>query len=681
MYKKLNLRRNHLITTRGIGSLYETGEDTYIIAGINFWKYHHIENNLNLQTKIREALEIKDKRFIDRINQETGERINHLMRPPVQFDFIESETEKYTYGDIPIFRFPLWYYCTRCGKMKKVKFNSSSDDSILLCDSNEIYRHPSNTKKVKTCSELKIKQRMVPIRFIMACEQGHLSDFPWVEWAHRDRKDGICDYEKSKENLYLKFSPNNSGLSGLTIQCYNCKTEITDENGKEIIDEDGNVKKRYTYSSLSGAANSQILNKVLPKCPGHLPWLGQDAKEECISKNYSIIQKGASNVYFPEVRSSVYIPSQGYEMYFDIIEEYKDFIFSEPPTISDPNADVSLGDISKSGIDKVAKKVGVDNEILLNAASDYKNKKNNNNHNNQDRDKIEINYKLFEYKTLTGPTLENSDELDHRHLDLKNYCPLIQSIISKIIKVRKIKVTKASLGFYRINPPDFQQDRKCRLFKEEEGKKINWWPAIQNVGEGIFLEFNKDSIDNWIKNNQYISDEITKLRKRALTKESFCPCTNIKPEKDINPKFILLHTFSHLLINEIIISSGYSSSSLQERIYCSDDGDSEMSGILIYIAASEGTGSLGGLSRLLEPENLQKLIEGMFFRFSNCSNDPVCINSTASGTESFNFAACHACALIPETACEFRNLFLDRKTIVGGDKVDGFFQKFFNTNK
>ena len=36
--------------------------------------------------------------------------------------------------------------------MKKVKFNSSSDDSILLCDSNEIYRHPSNTKKVKTCS-------------------------------------------------------------------------------------------------------------------------------------------------------------------------------------------------------------------------------------------------------------------------------------------------------------------------------------------------------------------------------------------------------------------------------------------------------------------------------------------------------------------------------------------------
>ena len=150
----------------------------------------------------------------------------------------------------------------------------------------------------------------------------------------------------------------------------------------------------------------------------HLYWLGQDAKEECISKNYSIIQKGASNVYFPEVRSSVYIPSQGYEMYFDIIEEYKDFIFPEPPTISDPNADVSLGDISKSGIDKVAKE-GVDNEILLNAASDYKNKKNNNNHSNQDRDKIEINYKLFEYKTLTGPTLENSDELDHRHLDLK----------------------------------------------------------------------------------------------------------------------------------------------------------------------------------------------------------------------------------------------------------------------
>ena len=48
-----------------------------------------------------------------------------------------------------------------------------------------------------------------------------------------------------------------------------------------------------------------------------------------------------------------------------------------------------------------------------------------------------------------------------------------------------------------------------------------------------------------------------------------------------------------------------------------------------------------------------------------CSADPLCIESEASGVDSLNLAACHACCLLPETSCEEMNVFLDRGLLVG----------------
>lgn len=58
-----------------------------------------------------------------------------------------------------------------------------------------------------------------------------------------------------------------------------------------------------------------------------------------------------------------------------------------------------------------------------------------------------------------------------------------------------------------------------------------------------------------------------------------------------------------------------------------------------------------------------------------CSSDPVCIQSYGQGPESCNLAACHNCALLPETCCECGNRLLDRGVVVGtlDDKTIGFF--------
>jgi hypothetical protein len=140
----------------------------------------------------------------------------------------------------------------------------------------------------------------------------------------------------------------------------------------------------------------------------------------------------------------------------------------------------------------------------------------------------------------------------------------------------------------------------------------------------------------------------------------------------------MLHTLSHLLIKQLSFECGYSIASLCERIYCAEDSDGkEMSGIFIYTAGGDSEGTLGGLVRQGRPDAFPRIFKKAITTAKTCSNDPVCILSNGQGRESQNLAACHACALLPETCCEERNAFLDRGMIVGTfNEYDlGFFKE------
>jgi hypothetical protein len=142
----------------------------------------------------------------------------------------------------------------------------------------------------------------------------------------------------------------------------------------------------------------------------------------------------------------------------------------------------------------------------------------------------------------------------------------------------------------------------------------------------------------------------------------------------VSPRFVLLHTLAHVLINEWSLDGGYPASALRERLYANDP----MAGILIYTATSDSAGSLGGIVAQGDPERLVATMESALGRASWCSNDPLCMESEASGVDSVNMAACHACVLLPETSCELNNSFMDRAMLVGtpSGEVPGFFQSF-----
>ena len=102
-----------------------------------------------------------------------------------------------------------------------------------------------------------------------------------------------------------------------------------------------------------------------------------------------------------------------------------------------------------------------------------------------------------------------------------------------------------------------------------------------------------------------------------------------------------------------------------------------MFGLLIYTAAGDSEGTMGGLVRMARPDILPGILKMAVSNARWCSTDPVCMDSgdKGQGPNSCNLAACHGCALVPETSCEEFNRFLDRGLVVGTfDNPDlGFF--------
>jgi len=99
---------------------------------------------------------------------------------------------------------------------------------------------------------------------------------------------------------------------------------------------------------------------------------------------------------------------------------------------------------------------------------------------------------------------------------------------------------------------------------------------------------------------------------------------------------------------------------------------------LIYTAAGDSEGTMGGLVSMGTRGNLEPVVQKALDKARWCSADPVCMEMGAGGgqgPDSCNLAACHNCALVPETACEEFNRFLDRALVIGDlhKKNLGFF--------
>jgi hypothetical protein len=280
-----------------------------------------------------------------------------------------------------------------------------------------------------------------------------------------------------------------------------------------------------------------------------------------------------------------------------------------------------------------------------------------------------IPFRLAEYRVLQKE--RDREELRIKTVATDEYGAVgerpLSDYVAGVSLVERLRETRAFTGFGRVAADKIRplQERKSLLWADQT--RVNeWLPAYVVYGEGVFLRFREDRIQEWLARRaggEPLGDErVAGLVPRF--RQSYEATGN---DTVLTPKLVMLHTLAHLLINRLTFECGYGSASLRERLYASTDADEPMSGLLIYTASGDSEGTMGGLVRMAKPGRLEPLIYRAVENARWCSADPVCMEMAehGQGPDSCNLAACHACSLVPETSCEQFNRFLDRGLVVG----------------
>jgi hypothetical protein len=274
-------------------------------------------------------------------------------------------------------------------------------------------------------------------------------------------------------------------------------------------------------------------------------------------------------------------------------------------------------------------------------------------------------------------------ELKIKTSNFIEYSTILPTIFSRIMLVEKLQETRVLAGFTRVFPDNqLSYQQRQQLFWKEASDNLEekWLPAYKVYGEGIFFEFDEKNLRDW----EYRDDVKDRIRTLTGRQEAMQVERHFRV-RDVSPRFVLLHTFAHLIMNRLTFECGYGSASLRERLYVSTNIDFPMAGVLIYTADGDSEGTMGGLVRMGKTNTIESVIQRAIENAAWCSADPVCMemgNSSGQGPDSCNLAACHNCALVPETACEEFNRFLDRGVVVGDIEKPGlgFFRRLLESN-
>lgn len=607
------IRRGQLISPFGVGAMVSFPRDEALMtAGLDAW-------TALAKRQCPPDWLIREERLEARLG------VSHLRLPPDHRD--SGIGVQFPNQDVPFVRFPRWHYCHFCGGMEELSLFGNRQ------------RCSARPWPTRNCVQRRIKPWLIPVRFVAACPKGHIQDFPFKEWVHRSQLGSPgCQ-------LRLLAGRSSAGLTGIKISC-------TCGQSRSL----GGI---FDFNEQNGGA----LHRVGCDCQGFRPWLGEWENPQGCGEFLQVVQRGASNVYFPQVVSSIYLPLWAEAATGGIVRALED------PRIWGPlSSGLVDGKISVDRCEMVASMRNLDPRDLYAAAQ---RKLQGTPEISAISAQSEEAFRRSEYDALkAGRGAPQSDLLVEGALLNKYRSPIPESF-SHLALIHKLRETRALAGFTRILPPDGTLTSP-RLQTLALDRRIDWLPATIVRGEGIFVELDIVRMNNWIDRSPVINQRIGQLNMRYNQRRT----DQGQLSRPISPQFVFLHTFAHVVINQLAYECGYGSASLRERLYCDLTNPSNpMCGVLIYTASGDSEGSMGGLVRQAEAGLFENIIARAIRNAGWCSSDPVCVESTGQGSDNFNLAACHGCCLLPETSCEEGNRLLDRALLVGkpGEPEVGFF--------
>lgn len=230
--------------------------------------------------------------------------------------------------------------------------------------------------------------------------------------------------------------------------------------------------------------------------------------------------------------------------------------------------------------------------------------------------------------------------------------------IDSVVLIERLREVQALVGFSRLEPAG--DDSTAKLVPLRRGP-ASWVPAAEVRGEGLFLRISESKVSDWLVKSRGLEAQFFGAHRRWRAQRGLDPAVGFP-----GLRYVLLHSLAHALIRQFAIECGYAAASLRERVYSSTPGDEEqMAGILIYTAAPDSEGTLGGLVRLGETPNLEQHLNQALEWLEICSSDPLCAETQPEQAfMSLHGAACHNCLFLPETSCERGNRYLDRTALV-----------------
>jgi hypothetical protein len=456
---------------------------------------------------------------------------------------------------------------------------------------------------------------VVATRFVAACSHGHVNDLNWRAFVHAGGT--TCSGQ-----LWLDELGTSGDLGDLMVRC-TCG------------------KKR----SMIEASNREL--KPLGICTGRRPWLGPESNEPC-SEPARLLIRTASNAYFPQVLTVLSLPERDSSvdtvvqaLWDDLgaVEDAGDLkVFKKKPAVAQKLSAFTDAEIL-AAIER--KKIG-----MLVQEKPLK--------------QVELDA-ILASKEGYGDDVPLNEDFHARRLPEKVWRhSTVSAGIAAVYQLHRLREVMALVGFTRFEAiaVDINGEYEAEVERATIAREPSWYPAVENRGEGIFVQLRPQAVVNWMA-QPAVQKRVTAL---SLGHEQWQAKRKAKHPFPGGP-YVLLHTLSHLLLQSLALRCGYPMSAIRERIYA--DTQEHRYGILLYTGSPDSGGTLGGLvqqARAIEDHLDQALRTAML-----CSNDPICAQHTPDDQLEGRWllgAACHGCTLIGEASCEMRNDYLDRALVI-----------------
>ena len=589
------IRQSQLVTTFGPGAMVDLLDRSIVIGGLEHWSYSREGFTALDDERLRRSL-IPRLKMLDP-NLDLATEGYFRMSPE------GDDAEPSLFSGVRALEFPRWFVCHSCRRLAR------AHDAFE--DKGGRYRHQCKSNQ---------KSHAVPVRFVAACEYGHLSDFPWVAFAHPK---GVCD----RPELYLREGATGD-VSRIFVECKNC--------------------------DVAPQPMSQAV--VLPfKCDGDRPWLGGRSASEPCSEQLKLLIRTASNAYFAQVVSALRLPEAPPNpltvklLHKDIWDRVKEISsIEELQFLAKLQKEVRLAFEDNNLADVLAAIVTKRGDGAASAESPLRSAE----------------YERFLTAPEETPGVLAPEGALFAAYRIPQQRAALPNGLSKLVIVPELREVRVQVSFSRFDSvsANLQGEYDFNKYKIRPAVLTlptgneKWLPAAEVRGEGVFIELDEASLVAW-EERDAVKERAQQLEQAFIAEQTGADFPGVR--------FYLLHSLSHLLLTAISLECGYAASAIRERIYCSAEGERSMAGILLSTGTTGSEGTLGGLVE--EGRRIVHHLRKAWDLGRLCSNDPVCAGHDPTGDvddRRLEGAACHGCLYIAECSCERFNRYLDRALVV-----------------